>query len=110
MNSHAYKQGKYAELMTEYAEHLYREAIYAYLDVMDNARSYPFISRYTVSGTYHTATRSRHTRTTPPITAPIRKFRAKTAMLPPKERPPGMIHKNIRCIPKGRPHRSHNRK
>lgn len=27
MNSHAYKQGKYAELMTEYAEHLYREAI-----------------------------------------------------------------------------------
>ena len=27
--------------------------------------------RFTVSGTYHTATRSRHTRKNPPITAPM---------------------------------------
>lgn len=68
-----------------------------------DAICYPRMSRYAVSGTYHTATISRHTRTKPPITPPIIKLKINSAILPPKERPPGMIQRHIRWSPKGRP-------
>ena len=65
--------------------------------------SWPTISRYTVSGTYHTATISRHARTKPPITPPIMKFNANKAIPPPREPPPGTIQRHIRWRPNGSP-------
>ena len=65
--------------------------------------NHPTISRYTVSGTYHTATISRHARTKPPITPPIMKFNANRAIPPPREPQPGTIQRHIRWSPNGSP-------
>lgn len=68
-----------------------------------DAQFYPAISRYAVNGTYRTATTSRHARTNPPITPPMIKFSANSAIPPPKEPPPGTIQRHIRWRPKGSP-------
>ena len=65
--------------------------------------NHPTISRYTVSGTYHTATINRHARMKPPITPPIIKFNANRAIPPPREPPPGTIQRHIRWRPNGSP-------
>ncbi|MBQ8041258.1 MAG: hypothetical protein IJ274_15565, partial [Lachnospiraceae bacterium] len=46
-----------------------------------DAICYPRMSRYAVSGTYHTATINRHARTKPPITPPIMKLNTNSAIL-----------------------------
>lgn len=66
-----------------------------------DAYFYPEISRYMVNGTYRTATISRQTRMKPPITPPMIKFSANSAIPPPKEPPPGTIQRHIRWRPKG---------
>ena len=50
-----------------------------------------------------TATKSRHARTKSPITPPMMKFSANSAIPSPKEPPPGMSQRHIRWRPKGRP-------
>ena len=68
-----------------------------------DAYFYPAISRYMVNGTYKTATTRRQTRMNPPITPPMIKFSANSAIPPPKEPPPGTIQRHIRWRPKGSP-------
>ena len=68
-----------------------------------DAYFYPTIRRYMVNGTYRAATTRRQTRIKPPITPPMIKFNANSAIPPPKEPPPGTIQRHIRWRPKGSP-------
>lgn len=70
--------------------------------------SHPTINLHTVSGTYHTATISRQTRTKPPMIPARIKFSANKAIPLPREPPPGMIQRRSRQMPNGSPQSIHN--